>query len=78
MIATLNAYILYKKYYTKLRKKPVLHRVFRIEVVKSLVNETIPKYTDVTKRSKSNLAFTQSIFPPANDVNMVNLLNATT
>ena len=40
MMATLNAYLLYKEHCAKWRKKPVLHRVFRREVVKALVGET--------------------------------------
>jgi thiamine pyrophosphokinase len=42
MMATLNSYLLYKKHCLKLRKKPVLHRVFRKEIVKALVAETTP------------------------------------
>lgn len=47
MMATLNAYLLYKEHCAKLRKKPVLHRVFRREVIKSLIGETTPQPTQV-------------------------------
>ena len=40
MMATLNAYLLYKEHCAKWQKKPVLHRIFRREVVKALVGET--------------------------------------
>ena len=40
MIATLNAYLLYKENCAKWRKKPVLHQLFRREIVKALVGET--------------------------------------
>lgn len=43
MMTVLNAYILYKEHCIKLRKKPVLHRVFRREIVKALVAETAPQ-----------------------------------
>jgi len=43
MMATLNSYLLYKEHCLKLRKKPVLHRVFRKEIVKALVAETTPQ-----------------------------------
>lgn len=46
-LLTLNAYLLYKEHCTKLRKKPVLHRVFRREVIKSLICETTPQPTQV-------------------------------
>ena len=39
MMATLNAYWLYKDHCTKCQKKPVLHRIFWREVVKALVGE---------------------------------------
>ena len=40
MMATLNAYLLYKENCAKWRKKPVLHQLFRREIVKALVGET--------------------------------------
>ncbi|CAG2189525.1 CHD4 [Mytilus edulis] len=42
MLATLNAYLLYVEFCRKKNRKPVLHRVFRREVVKSLISATAP------------------------------------
>ena len=42
MLATLNAYLLYSEFCRKKNRKPVLHRVFRRQVAKSLISETNP------------------------------------
>lgn len=41
-MATLNAHLLYSEFCHKKNRKPVLHRVFRRQVAKSLISETNP------------------------------------